>query len=94
MTQILSTPIGAASAGPSRDVRLREAARQLEANFLTVMLKSAGYGESRTSMGGGLGEDQFTSFLQRAQAENMVMAGGIGLAEHLYESLKGGPDGA
>lgn len=67
---------------------LRKAAMQLEATFLAEMLKSAGLGESRETFGGGSGEDQFSTFLIRAQAEQMAKAGGIGLAESLYHSLK------
>lgn len=68
---------------------LREAAKQLEASFLTEMLKSAGLGKSREGLGGGgTGEEQFSSFLIRAQAEKITEAGGIGLAESLYNSLK------
>ncbi|WP_293574062.1 rod-binding protein [Phaeobacter sp.] len=67
---------------------LRAAAQELEATFLTEMLKSAGLGETRESMGGGAGEDQFSSFLVRAQAEQITKAGGIGLAESLYHALK------
>lgn len=70
------------------DMRLREAAIQLEATFLSEMLKSAGFGESRKSFGGGVGEDQFGSFIRDAQAREMAESGGIGLAEALFEALK------
>ena len=79
------------TAGPIKtdpDARLRRAAQQLEANFLAEMLKSAGLGETRDSFGGGAGEDQFSSFLRQAQAEEIAKAGGIGLAERLFEALK------
>lgn len=66
---------------------LREAAIQLEAAFLTEMLKSAGFGKARDSFGGGTGEDQFGSLLIRSQAEQMARAGGIGLAESLFHAL-------
>ncbi len=75
------------------DAKLREAAQDLEATFLAEMLKSAGFGEPRESFGGGAGEDQFASFLRQAHAEEMVKAGGIGLAEHLFEALKERVDG-
>lgn len=70
------------------DLRLRQAAEQLEATFLAEMLKSAGLGQSRDQYGGGAGEDQFSSFLVQEQAAAMVRAGGIGLSESLYEALK------
>ncbi len=71
-----------------KDPKLFEVAKKLEASFLTEMLKSAGFGEARESYGGGQGEDKFTSFLVREQASAMTEAGGIGLAESLYKSLK------
>ena len=77
----------------SNDARLREVARKLEATFLAEMLKSAGLGKPRDAFGGGIGEDQFGSFLRQAQADEMVKAGGIGLAESLFEALKERRDG-
>ena len=74
--------------GDSQDKKLREAARELEANFLAEMLKSAGVGKTPEAFGGGTGEDQFASFLRLEQARQMVDAGGIGLAESLFEALK------
>lgn len=71
-----------------KDLALREAAQKLEANFLAEMLKSAGLGESRGEFGGGMGEDQFSSFLVQEQAMAMVRAGGIGLTENLFQALK------
>jgi len=86
--QISQQPIIGFSKQQTGDTELRAAAQKLEATFLAEMLKSAGVGESRQSFGGGAGEDQFSSFLVQAQAEEMVAAGGIGLAEALYEALK------
>ena len=85
----------AAKLGPgpaTRDRPLVEAAQKLEASFLAEMLKSAGFGESRESFGGGAGEDQFSSFLVQEQAMEMVKAGGIGLTESLFAALKGQHD--
>lgn len=73
---------------PVQDQKLRVAAQQLEAEFLAEMLKSAGLGKSSDHFGGGAGEDQFASFLVQEQAQQIVRAGGIGLAELLYHSLK------
>lgn len=73
---------------PTRDAALLDAAKKLEATFLAEMLKAAGFGEARESLGGGEGEDQFASFLVQEQATAMVEEGGIGLAENLFRSLK------
>jgi len=51
-------------------------------------LKSAGFGDTRSEFGGGSGEDQFSSFLVQAQAREMARAGGIGLAESLFQAMK------
>lgn len=92
MTPILSGAMppktSAQSSLPGPDhAALRKASVDLEAAFLAEMLKSAGFGKSRDSFGGGAGEDQFGSLLVRAQAEKMAQAGGIGLAESLYQAL-------
>lgn len=67
---------------------LRDVANELEATFLAEMLKSAGLGKTRDGFGGGAGEDQFSSFLVQEQAKKMVRAGGIGLSEAIFNSLK------
>lgn len=72
----------------ARDAKLHEAARELEATFLAEMLKSAGLGETPEGFGGGAGEEQFGSFLRLEQARAMVDAGGIGLAQSLFEAMK------
>lgn len=82
------TSSGAPQAPSKQDAALREAAQKLEANFLAEMLKSAGLGKTRGQFGGGAGEDQFSSFLVQEQAMAMVRAGGIGLSETLFNSLK------
>lgn len=78
----------------ARDAKLRDAAQELEANFLAEMLKSAGVGKTPDAFGGGAGEEQFASFLRLEQAREMVNAGGIGLAQSLFEALKERADGA
>ena len=72
----------------SRDAKLMDAARNLEAAFLAEMLKSAGFGQSREGFGGGTGEDQFSSFLVQEQASLIVQGGGIGLAQSLFDAMK------
>lgn len=77
------------------DGALRAAAQALEARFLAEMLGAAGLGETPAEFGGGIGEDQFASFLREEQAAAMARRGGIGLAESIFEALKrSGSDGA
>ena len=73
--------------GPESD-DLRKAAEALEASFLTIMLGAAGVGETPDAFGGGVGEDQFSSFLREQYAQSMVDNGGIGLAEQIFENMK------
>ncbi|MGB5556736.1 MAG: rod-binding protein [Paracoccaceae bacterium] len=91
------TALGTSPAPPSRDPKdqaIWKVAQDLEATFLAEMLKSAGFGAARDSFGGGVGEEQFSSFLRQAQAEEMVKTGGIGLAEAVFNTLKERTDGA
>lgn len=73
--------------------RLRALAVRLEAQFLSEMLRHSGLDETGSDFAGGEGEAQFRSFFREAQAEAMAEAGGIGLAESLFEALKRRADG-
>ncbi len=72
---------------PDRSTQILHAAQSLEAAFLSEMLKSAGIGKTPDAFGGGAGEDQFASFLRDEQAMQMTKAGGIGLAQALFEAI-------
>ena len=80
-------PILMTGPGPA-DAALVRAARDLEASFLSVMLREAGLGAPRAAFGGGAGEEQFASFLTQVYAERMAERGGIGLAETILRSLQ------
>jgi peptidoglycan hydrolase FlgJ len=87
--QMFIEPISARPlASPPKDP-LRAKAAEFEAAFLSEMLAHAGLGEEENGFSGGIGESQFASFLRQEQAEAMVRAGGIGLAETLFKSLSG-----
>lgn len=73
---------------PAQDQKLRAAAREMEATFISEMLKHARLGETPKGFGGGSGEDQFASFLRQEQARAMAEKGGLGLAESLFQALK------
>jgi len=81
-----SDPLGAI-AGSDRNLVNFELAKELEVTFLSEMLKAAGFDKRSSGFDGGIGEEQFTSFLREAQAEAMVDAGGIGLAEALFRAF-------
>jgi peptidoglycan hydrolase FlgJ len=66
---------------------LMDKAKALEAAFLSEMLSHAGMDAAEGPFSGGVGEEQFASFLREAQAKSIVDHGGIGLAEHLFQSL-------
>jgi Rod binding domain-containing protein len=76
----------------ARDARLRDAAVRLEAGFLKEMMAAAGLGRTPDAFGGGAGEDQFASFLLEEQAHRLARAGGVGLAESLFQALKARDD--
>lgn len=92
MTEILASKLPAGRANPSggKHGALMDAARALEGAFLSQMLKSAGVGTPRGTLGGGAGEEQFSSMLRDVYARDLVQAGGIGLAESIYRSLAAG----
>lgn len=71
----------------AREAVLRARAQELEAAFLSEMLGHAGLGSGDGTFGGGIGEEQFASFLRDEQAKAMVKAGGIGLAESIFHAL-------
>ncbi len=74
----------------ARQLLLHGKADELEAAFLSEMLAHAGVGPGKGSFGGGIGEEQFASFLRNEQAAAMVRGGGIGLAESLFRALTKG----
>jgi len=76
----------------ARTAMLRERVAQLEAAFLAEMLSHSGLGATTGAFGGGIGEEQFSSFLRQEQATLMVSRGGIGLAESLFNALSRGAD--
>ncbi len=86
-TQTPTPDTAAQGTGASRDDRLRTVARDLEAAFISEMLKHAGLGEGRGALGGGAGEAQFAALLRAEQARMFVERGGIGLAESIFRSL-------
>ncbi len=68
------------------DPKLREAAEDFEAAFISQMLKFSGLGEALTK-GGGEDVSAFTDFYIDNYAEKIVEKGGFGLADKFYDKL-------
>jgi len=83
----ITSAIAAPTAASGRTAELMSKARALEAEFLSQMLGHASLGQTSESFGGGIGEEQFASFLRDEQAKGMVERGGIGLAEQIFKVL-------
>lgn len=82
-------PIAGSTRGTGAgDADLMSAAKALEASFLAEMLKHGGLDATPEGFGGGIGEDQFAGLMSQIRAEQIVEAGGIGLAERIFEDLK------
>jgi Rod binding domain-containing protein len=72
---------------PAREAALRETARAFEASFLAEMLGHAGVGDSALGFDGGAGEEAFRGMMVAEQARLMTEAGGIGLAETIFQAM-------
>lgn len=81
--------VQSAIARPPDPKALFKLAQDLESVFLSEMLGHAGAHAAPDGFGGGIGEEQFGSFLRQEQAQAMVSAGGIGLAESLFRAMTG-----
>lgn len=87
---IVKPPVGAPRPALQPQAVLMERAKDLEAAFLAEMLSHAGLEpQSSSAFSGGIGEEQFASFLRQEQAKLMVERGGIGLAESLFRAMGG-----
>ena len=80
-------PIAGDMLPQTQEAWLCRTAMEFEAAFLAEMLSHSGLGRARTEQGGGAGEEAFSSLLAREQARHFAQAGGIGLAERIFESL-------
>ncbi len=89
ISQIPNSMLSEAARTPDHvRAELMEKAGALEAVFLSEMLAHAGLGQTpEGAFSGGIGEEQFASFLRQEQATQMVRQGGIGLAEHLFHAM-------
>lgn len=80
------------AAARERHDPLRAAAIRFEAAFLAEMLRHSGLGEMPSAFNGGAGEAAFSGTLIQEYAAKIADAGGIGLADRIFESLLGRED--
>jgi Rod binding domain-containing protein len=68
--------------------RIRKAAQDFEASYLSNALSSMFAGiETSEPFGGGEGEAAFKSFLTEAYAKQISRAGGVGLADAVQKEI-------
>jgi len=84
--------LGLTGLQPGQTVRTPQAdqravAKELETVFISEMLKLAGFGKAPSEFGGGIGEDQFSSFMVDQQAKAIANGKGLGLAEHNFNAM-------
>jgi len=65
---------------------IKKSAKDFETAFITQMLTFSGLGDALT-IGGGEAASAFSSFYLESVAEDIVEAGGFGLADKFYEKL-------
>lgn len=84
---MIVSPTAPAQGPVLRNDKLMQAAEKLEAQFLAQMLKMSDMGKPPASFGCGEGEAQFRSLMCDEQAKAMVTAGGIGMAQQIFDAL-------
>lgn len=77
-----------------RPEMLMQKAKELETAFLTEMMSYIGAETQSGPFSGGIGEQQFASFLRQSQAAALTEKGGVGLAELIFRSLMKAEEGA
>lgn len=87
MTDPVSLSSGTVDRPPHTPNPTRLVAERLEASFLAEMLKFGGLEPKSESFGASTGESQFASFHREALAQEMVKAGGIGLADVFFHAM-------
>ena len=81
-------PAAAGADGAAVDQKAMAAARSFEAFFLTQMLEQMSAGiETDGPFGGGHSEKLYRSMLNQQYAQHLSEAGGIGLADAIYDEL-------
>ncbi|WP_411815931.1 rod-binding protein [Hyphococcus sp. DH-69] len=78
----------AAPAAADKDAALRKSAAEFESVFIAEMLSHAGF-DKALSENSGFGGEAFSRMLVESYAEEITNNGGFGLADQIYQQLKG-----
>ncbi|MGA0604597.1 rod-binding protein [Phenylobacterium sp. VNQ135] len=85
---LLAQPATPSAAELAKRTKIREAAEQFEAQFLSVMLQPMFEGtDVEGPFGGGAGETMFRSLMTEAMGKQMVKSGGVGLADTVQREI-------
>jgi len=85
---LAQTPIAGRTEDLAKRAKIREAAEQFEAQFLSVMLQPMFVGTEPDGMfSGGAGESMFWSLMTEAMGKQMTRASGIGLADTVQREI-------
>jgi flagellar protein FlgJ len=84
-------PTPQTSSAPAEDPKLRKVAQQMEGVFVQELYKAmrATVPQNDGAVGGGAGEEMFTSLMDQHLATETPHAWGRGLGEAIYEHLRG-----
>lgn len=87
-TVSIAAPGSPPPAEASQRAKIRQAAEQFEAQFLSIMLQPMFEGtNAEAPFGGGFGEEMFRSVLTEAMGKQMAKRGGIGLADTVQREM-------
>ncbi|TQS71477.1 flagellar biosynthesis protein FlgJ [Rhodobacteraceae bacterium] len=71
----------------AQEEKLRAAASEMEAGFLSEMLKYTGISENKSDFSGGVGESQFSSFLRDEYAKSIEETNKLGISKNIFDSM-------
>ncbi|WP_292291558.1 rod-binding protein [Marivita sp.] len=90
MDPFLSLPrpaVPGSTGGPASDAHIAKVAEEFEAVFIATMLEGMLEAARPKTMGGGMGEQMFTSLMSTEIAKEIARSGGVGLARSVEAQI-------